>query len=719
MPTFLWGCAAIAAIVWPSQLIGWLDGAPLDQRVEVVAIALVLPALWYVDAGYLRTRLARATIATLAAWKLATALLLTQTGWCALFAQKYPPPAESYRLERSWDARSLWSSAPPTCSAIVARPYAVGEDFPAWVVNIPFSGSFDLDKAESGPETENPRPPDGRFVMAIAGWLTPRDSGSLTLDLGRDVTASGTIDDRPIPARHGSTISVPVSAGSHALNLRLDLVGSAWRFVPGWNGSNIFSSALTTVDRPSTVDAIARGWAPWVSPMLVVVLIAGWMASAARTIQAPALLAWTVGATVAAFAFGALVDRPGVRFLPVALAACVLVRVPERLQTVRGAFLLFGAPWAAFFVGRGASSAGRFTVYTIGDDMLTFQRFAHRIFMERYWLEGGEQTFWFQPLYRWILGLLHATFGDSSVGEVCWDAFGVLIGAVFAFEIVRRLAGFRFGIAAGVLTLATVTLGPNWYIVGRGLGDISAAAFVYVAAFALLRARDQDRVAPAAAAGLFATLAFFTRLNHLPLVIAMVLIALPATFGAASLVRMSDALRRLPKRIAVMYLVCIVAGVALFSARTWYYTGHFSFFAGTSVTQNGTGLGLSWTSLASADAWRNGLKNVMIIVTVQDPPRFDPRALAVVAGVAVAVAGLLGAPVVRRIPLSLGVICVASIVGGLVARGPAYPGRFSIPVIPVAVAASVSAVALFANRRVEATAWPPMRHDYAGDGQLR
>src|SRR5262249_34013816 len=153
--------------------------------------------------------------------------------------------------------------------------------------------------------------------------------------------------------------------------------------------------------------------------------------------------------------------------------ACLLVRVPERLQTMRGAFLLFGAPWAAFFVGRGASSAGRFSVYTIGDDMLTFQRFAHRIFMERYWLEGGQRTFGFQPLYRWMLGVLHAAFGDSSVGEICWDAFGVLVGAIFAFEIVRRLAGFRFGIAAGVLTLATVTMGPNWYIVGRGLGDIT------------------------------------------------------------------------------------------------------------------------------------------------------------------------------------------------------------------------------------------------------
>src|SRR5262249_54792705 len=151
--------------------------------------------------------------------------------------------------------------------------------------------------------------------------------------------------------------------------------------------------------------------------------------------------------------FGALVDHPAARLLPLALAAGALVRVPERLQTPRGAFLLFGAPWLAFFVGRGAPTVGRFSVYTFGDHMLMFQRFASRIFMERFWLEGGERTFWFQPLHRWAIGLLHVAFGDSSVGEICWDAFGVLIGALFAFELVRRFAGFRFGIAAGVLTL--------------------------------------------------------------------------------------------------------------------------------------------------------------------------------------------------------------------------------------------------------------------------
>ena len=66
--------------------------------------------------------------------------------------------------------------------------------------------------------------------------------------------------------------------------------------------------------------------------------------------------------------------------------------------------------------------------------------------------------------------------------------------------------------------------------------------------------------------------------------------------------------------------------------------------------------------------------------------------MGIVAGVIAAVGGVLHAPFLRRLPLSLVLCCLGAIVGGLVARGVAYPGRFSIHVIPIAVALSVCAV---------------------------
>ena len=73
-----------------------------------------------------------------------------------------------------------------------------------------------------------------------------------------------------------------------------------------------------------------------------------------------------------------------------ALFACVLVQVPDRLRNARGAWLLIGIPWLALITAMALRSVGRFTLFTIGDDALTYQEFAHRIYFERYWLEGGQ-----------------------------------------------------------------------------------------------------------------------------------------------------------------------------------------------------------------------------------------------------------------------------------------------------------------------------------------
>jgi hypothetical protein len=136
-------------------------------------------------------------------------------------------------------------------------------------------------------------------------------------------------------------------------------------------------------------------------------------------------------------------------------------------------------------------------MYSVGDDWTTFQAYAHRIFIQGYWLEGGERAFWHQPLYRWIAGALHVVFGDSSIGEMFLDAGALLAGGLFAIEATRRVAGFRVAVAAGVLTLLTVAFGPNWYVIGRGLSDAVAAGFIYAPALVLLTIGDRPGAPPA------------------------------------------------------------------------------------------------------------------------------------------------------------------------------------------------------------------------------
>jgi hypothetical protein len=87
------------------------------------------------------------------------------------------------------------------------------------------------------------------------------------------------------------------------------------------------------------------------------------------------------------------------------------------------------------------------------------------------------------------------------------------------------------------------------------------------------------------------------------------------------------------------------------------------------------------------------IDSVMMVLTVNDPPRWDPYALPVLAGGAVSALALAGIPVVRRLPAGVVLFFLAAIAGAFIARGSAYAGRFSIHVIPVASAAFICAFA--------------------------
>jgi hypothetical protein len=243
-------------------------------------------------------------------------------------------------------------------------------------------------------------------------------------------------------------------------------------------------------------------------------------------------------------------------------------------------------------------------------------------------------------------------------------------------------------------------------MLGRGLSEIAAAGWLYLAAFEMIQARDGS-IRHASLAGAFAALAFYTRLNHLPMLIALAALALPDEVVAGTAFTW-QAWRRLPRRVVAVYGACLAGGVVLFAARTWYYTGQLNPFAGTTRVHNATGLGLTVESLWSATAWRNALESVLMIVTVQDPPRFDVRAAMVIVGFAASMLALLRVPLVRRLPLGVVVTCVAAVAGGLVARGVAYPGRFSIHLVPIAVAVTVAlcGVAVAGFRRHPQPDWP-------------
>jgi hypothetical protein len=665
--TLLWSVLAIVATLWPSRTLSMFDGAPLDGRIEAILVGLAVPVLCWLHGRFLANILTRIAIVALLVVKIAGAALLTQQGLCAKFSTAAPyattvltiPIEEPHGALRSWDIRGNMRAESPRCTAIVDRPYAEASTFPAWFVNI-------TDFSTQGKR---------QIAMDVTAYARVAERGLFVIETGDDMTVSGHIGSQAVASASGRPMLALLDAGTHPIELHATLTGDRWRLVPTWNGRDAFTAATLTTAEPRAVDRGAAAFAI-LERTLVVLLIAGWIVSIALAYRSsPALLAWCLAASVVLVAVG--VNGHFERFAVLLLAAAVLVPVAEPHRHLRGAMLLVGVPWLVLIAARSLPQIAHVTAYS-NDDWLAYQVAGYRIYMNGFWLEGGSRVFDYQPLYRWITGALHLVFGDSSVGETYWDALCLLGGASVAFVLVDRAAGFRWAVAAAVATLATFWLGTIWYFVGRGLSEISAAGWAFAAALVLLRHRASTaRVG--IAAGLCAVLMFYTRLNHL--IFAVFLLPLLTPFALAP---------------AVAYIATFAAGVGLFAARTWWYTGRFSILYGTSLKYNDTGLRLS--TLLSPQVWAKVGHSLLALVWMNEPPSPDPRAVFVVTGVLLAVAVVLRVPVLRRLPFALAVVTLGACASSFLAHTHNYPGRMSIHLAPFAVAMTMTAGARLLGR---------------------
>lgn len=684
MNPVLWAVLGALAILWPAQLTGPLDGIPFDSPFEAALLGIICCLLIALEPRLLRRPMFRGLVVALLLWKAGTGATLAQDGWCMQFTTPQPLYRNMGLVPHSWDVRADWRAPHPRCSAVMTRDYPSIERFPIWFYNLPPA-------ILEEPATAADRPPRVTLKFALSGFLQVVEPGVLQVRAGEDVRAVGHLDGVEVPGEALAS-GVPMAIGRHYVAIEGDLHDSCWRLTPTWNGGDLWPGSIATLSAASTVDRWIRPWGRFV-PASVIAWLVGlsllMVIQRARHARAMALS----GVTASIAVMLVMTGRPALmRAMPLLLIPIAAVRWPRRLQTWFGACLLIGIPFVALVVAMGAPQAGAVTWYTAGDDWWMFQRYAYRIFLQGYWLEGGQPTFWFQPLYRWIAGSLHMVFGDSSVGELFWDAACVFTGAMFAFAATRAFAGFRWGIIAAVTTLAVFTLGPGWYLMGRGLSEISSTGFVYAAALMAWRGRH-GKLAVVLVAGLLATLGFYTRLNNLPMALAVAAFAWPVACSAEQMWRPATWWPSISGRAAMGVIGMIVIGLILFAARTWHYTGVFSLFHGTQATARSI-----WqTTDEGVTPLQQLVGSVLMVLTMNDPPRIDIRAVPIVVGVVVSLLGASRVHPFRQLPFNLVAFCLAGISGALVARGTAYPGRFSVHLIPVTVALTICAFSLLVD----------------------
>ncbi len=676
--TGIWTALAALALLWPGRALGLFDGLPLDGRAEGVVIGVAVPALWWLHRRFLLSRVAKAAIALLLLVKLA-GLALAPQGLCARFSTDAPlrgsiqtiPVDEPRGILRSWDLRADWRAAAPACTAVFTRSFERRDEFPAWFINIvDFIGG-------------QPRP----VRLEVHGYVAAPSAGTLAIRTGEDMTVRGWIGGRSVSAERGGTIAVPVIEGEHELAIDAQLTGSRWRLAPLWNGADAWDRVLFTTTAPARGQRYVAPAVGAATTLIVLALVMAWAYSAVRALRVPLpVLAWSAGASAAMVLLAAA--GGAARIAGVLLLAAAAVPMAPRLRNVRGAFLLLGIPWLAFFAALAMPMVGHVTAYS-ADDWLTYQVAGYRIFMGGYWLEGGSRAFDYQPLYRWVSGTLHVVFGDASAGEMYWDSACLLAGALLAFHLGARIAGFRAGLFAAAGTLATFTLGTVWYFTGRGLSEITAAGFGFWSAFLLLRAR-LGRLRTGAMAGVLSTLMFYTRLNHLVFVPVLAVLLLPST-TRCTWASLREGLRTVRVGVAAVYLSVFALGVCAFMLRTWWYTDAFSLLYGTSLHNNDTGLRL--TTLASAAVWSKVGHSLASLVWMNEPPRVDARAAFVVAGVLAALLAVGRVPPLRALPLAIVLATFGAMAGALFAHTHNYPGRMSVHLVPFASALAVGGVA--------------------------
>jgi hypothetical protein len=491
---------------------------------------------------------------------------------------------------------------------------------------------------------------------------------------------------------------IDVGPGLHFVEGAIKMQGNQWRLMPTFNdvamGSSSFPTVTTT--RPGPFDSRAvRLAVRWLTASIGALLILGWLVSAVGLWGDARMTVWTV---VAAVWLGYIAPRVGndyvtseIARLSITLLACAaLVATPERWRNLRGAFILIGVPWLTFIGVAAINHVDKFSFYHAGDDHQTFQKFAYRIFLEGYWLEGGSATFWFQPGYRWIAGALHMLFGDTSIGEFFWDGICLLALALFAGEATRRIAGFRWGLAAAVVALSVIMRGPTWAYWGVGLSENASAGFIYMAALTAMGARRWPAMI---GAGVLATLSFYTRLNHLPLALAIALFAVPMDIRVRDIWTVRGWAHRINWRLVGCVAGVVSLGIFLFTLRTWYYTGIFSFFHGTTLGHQG----LWEAGISTGELLRRMADSVWMVLSLNDPPRFAWYAIPLIAAALISAAAIAGVPILRDLPLATVLFFTAGLSGALVARGVAYSGRFSTVIIGSACAVSVGAVAVIAG----------------------
>jgi hypothetical protein len=575
-------------LMLPSGVASALNGLPWMKPGEALIVCAALPLLLLLDRTWLRFRPAVFFIAVLLCLKLVLALYAPQAGWC-LRIHSGPESARNGIAERTWEG--IWRSG---CSAILAKPYVDARDFPAEWLNR-------LDKKERRETT--PHVFVAGYAVVPRGWGLAVAAGGMRGGLLRAHDESGRLLEVPLvkePSQANSLNPAELPSGLLSVSGRLaygPLGGSNWALIPllvGPKGQVVPASGRGVLWRDRAGADLNPDWLKRLAFMAKAVVwglglwLLGWLFSALiRLSQKRVLNSSVLWAMLAGFLIWWLLPRVGhdPLFVPhgAAFAALgVLTVLGFRKNAVQpasqglAALLVIGPLLLIHFGSQWAAEAGRFSLYTVGDDWLTYQRHAYDIVLGQDYLMAKRQPILYeQPLYRYVVAFLHVFFGQSAMAQNLLDVWSAIGATGLCAVLTHRLGGkAAWGFLAAWLYV-NYELGDRFLLhIGLGLQEHTAMLFMLLAAWGALRAREN--IAWMWLAGAMAALGFWLRMDHLGVLAGLGLLVIAESCGGflaawGGLIKKAWAARK----CLCIYWGLLVAAVFLIILRNWLVGGEW------------------------------------------------------------------------------------------------------------------------------------------------
>jgi len=362
------------------------------------------------------------------------------------------------------------------------------------------------------------------------------------------------------------------------------------------------------------------------------------------------------------------------RYLP-----CALQNTDNQTRHV---FLLFGPAILLFFAIHWWPEIGRTPILSRGDDWTSYQVLAFRMTVLGEWrTAGGEGIFVHQPLYRYITALFHWLFGKSMFAQKFFDIWCVIGATLVIVEWLRKTrVEFSYMLAASLLFLLPVLVGPLRHHIGRGLAEYSSMFFMLLAFWLLLFEKKSTRVV--ILAGGCGLLAYWARQDHLFVIAAGVfLLAEPLTGSLIEVWRSYLAYLRIYWRNVAIFLGLIGLGVLAVALRNWWAGGHF----GVTVPDHPN------LVFVAESRFIYFYEKVRLMITMKKVGQFpSPLSIPIVIGSCVGLLSLIWRPqTCRKYPMSLGLLLLGVFFPYYFVSNWGYPPRFSIHLLPISVVSTV------------------------------